>query len=441
MSAFRRQRGSVLVLTLWLAAGLCAAALMAGHTAVLRHRRDAHLQASLEADHAVEGMLRYLLEVLGDVEEEGTLPDRESYEAEDVAIGNCRVWLLGRGADVSASAPTYALEDECSRLNLNRAEPEMLEALPGMTAEFAAAIGDWIDEDADISAGGAESETYLALDPPYVAKDANVETVDEIRLVNGVEALILTGRDRNRNTIVEPWERDFAEEYKERFQDVADLGVLAFLTVHSREPNLAADGSERVDLNGNPQQVRQTLVQLFGSRGTVMAADAGVGSTRFRSVLEFCLRAGVREGEADQAFDRLTVDSGSRIVGRVNVNTAPVDVLACLPGVGSDVAESLVAYRGEGDETPSNPMWLAGAVGEDVAVAMGPYVTARSYQVAADIVAVHAGGHAFRRIRFVIDTTTGSPVVVSRRDLTNLGWPLGEELYRELVAPLPEDES
>jgi DNA uptake protein ComE-like DNA-binding protein len=434
MTAPSAQRGSVLVLTLWLAAGLSVGALLAGHVAVLRYRGHAYQGAVVRAEHATDAGMCYVEQLLTALVEAGQMPDPEDYAAADLWIGECRLWLLGRSADKDASEPVFALQDEAGKLNLNTATREMLEALPGMTPELAAAIIDWRDPDDEISADGAESETYLARDPPSMAKNAPFESVDEVRLLNGADARLLTGRDRNRNTLVEPWEEELAQSTQERFQEVPDLGLLDLFTVHSREPDTSATGQARTDLNGDARAVRQVLQELFGERGEAMAAAAGLGSARLGSVLEFCVRARATDTEATGLFDRFTVSTAQgAVVGRVNINTASVAVLACLPGVGEDGAERLSAYREQNTATLTTPIWLARALGDEAAIAAGPYVTSRTYQVAADLVAVAPFGHAFRRTRTVFDLTTGKPVVVSRRDLTHLGWPLGAGLHASLV--------
>jgi len=66
---------------------------------------------------------------------------------------------------VNAERPSFELVDEASKLNLNTATVEMLQLLPGMTPELAAAIVDWRDSDSDVTTGGAEDEVYLRLNP------------------------------------------------------------------------------------------------------------------------------------------------------------------------------------------------------------------------------------------------------------------------------------
>jgi len=79
----------------------------------------------------------------------------------------------------------------------------MLEYLPRMTPELAAAIVDWRDSDSTISPSGAESETYGQMRPAYQCKNANFETTDELRLVAGATMEILSGEDANLNGIID----------------------------------------------------------------------------------------------------------------------------------------------------------------------------------------------------------------------------------------------
>jgi hypothetical protein len=61
---------------------------------------------------------------------------------------------------------------------------------------------------------------------------------------------------------------------------------------------------------------------------------------------------------------------------------------------------------------------------EKLLTAAAAGVTGRGWQYTADIVAVSGDGRAFRRVRYIIDISGGSPRVVHRLDLTHCGWPL-----------------
>ena len=64
----------------------------------------------------------------------------------------------------------------------------------------------------------------------------------------------------------------------------------------------------------------------------------------------------------------------------------------------------------------------------------GPYVTGRTSQVTADVAAVGRHGRGYRRTRFVIDQSTGTPRIIYRRNLAPLGWALGDEIRLALAA-------
>jgi DNA uptake protein ComE-like DNA-binding protein len=128
-----------------------------------------------------------------------------------------------------------------------------------------------------------------------------------------------------------------------------------------------------------------------------------------------------------------------RTIGLVNVNTAPAQVLACLPGMTADSAAQLVAARSSASlSSPTDISWVSSA---GVGASITQYITGTSYQYSADIVAVSGDGRSFKRVRIVVDCRTSPAIIVYRKDLTNLGWPLPEEVRTSLRAGkgVPQD--
>src|ERR1700710_2537769 len=70
---------------------------------------------------------------------------------------------------------------------------------------------------------------------------------------------------------------------------------------------------------------------------------------------------------------------------------------------------------------------------------IGPFVTGQSFYYSADIVAVSGEGRAFKRARIVVNARSSPPVIVYRKDLTYLGWPLSPDILTSLRKgqPLP----
>lgn len=85
----------------------------------------------------------------------------------------------------------YGLLDEQSKLNLNSASLPMLERLPEMPVEVAAAIIDWRDADDIPLSRGAESAYYLSLPVPYECKNADFESLEELSLLRGMTGEIM----------------------------------------------------------------------------------------------------------------------------------------------------------------------------------------------------------------------------------------------------------
>jgi len=440
-----RSRGAALIVVLWISLGLASLALLFGNTMMLEYRAADNTAAALESTQAIEGARSYVSFVLANLEEPGKMPDVESYESDDVAVGDAAFWLIGRGGASEREsrgeddAPVFGLVDEASKLNLNTATREMLEALPGMTAELAAAIIDWRDADEELTPDGAESQNYLLGDPAYNCKNSRFETVEELRLVKGGDWNVLCGEDANRNGILDPNENDGAATPPDDNQDGRlDPGILEYVTVYTREPNVREDGSPRINVNGNRSAVEQLLREKFGdARAAEIQAATGSGGN-FSSILQFFLRSRMTPEEFAQVNDALTATDNDALEGLVNVNTAGAEVLACLPGIGEAFAEQLTAYREGKDEELDSPAWVTKVLDEPSAIEAGPYITARTSQFSADAAAVGHEGRGLTRTLLVFDASGEEPAVVYRRDLTGLGWPLGRSVRERLAADAKE---
>ena len=75
--------------------------------------------------------------------------------------------------------------------------------------------------------------------------------------------------------------------------------------------------------------------------------------------------------------------------------------------------------------------WVITALGEK-ARGLGSSITTRSLQYSADILAVSGNGRSFNRVRVVFDNSTGTPQIVYRRDVTDRGWPMDQQILANL---------
>lgn len=405
----------MLIIVLWATLGIVAVTLLFADTTRLEYQAADNALAGLQAEQAIAGTRHYLAWVLENIAEPGRMPDIEEYQASGIEVGEGLAWLIGRGSDDRARSPVFSLVDECSKLNLNTATQEMLETLPRMTPDFAAAIIDWRDADSDPTPGGAESETYLLRDPRYPCKNSPFETVEELHLVQGATWDILYGEDINGNGVLDSNEDDGdLTSPDDNRNGQLDFGILEYLTVYSREPNQSEGAAARRNVN----------------------EDSGPGrpNARYASMLEYYIRSGMAPDEFMEVEDTITVSDEPFLEGLVNVNTASEQVLSTIPGIGAEYAQSLVAHREGLTDALQSIIWVLDVLDEESAIQAGPYITDRSHQYSADIAAVGRQGRGFRREMVVFDTSSGEAKILYRRNRADLGWPLTAAVRETLVS-------
>ncbi|MHB0937623.1 MAG: helix-hairpin-helix domain-containing protein [Armatimonadota bacterium] len=227
----------------------------------------------------------------------------------------------GTGA-VDETAYEVAIEDEAGKLNLNTATREQLGAL--FPAEVADAIIDWRDEDGIPGAQGAEEEYYAELSPPYHCKNAPFTTVGELRLVAGVDDDLL------------------AEQVTEDGKTREDL-----LTVSSSDSNTDAEGQPRLNINtASKEEFTERCGDVLSSQD-IDAIIRRRGSRQFASPADLLQISRLGRNKVAQVYDRLTTSDAETRIGLINLNTAPAEVLALLPGMTESAVQAIIARRDE----------------------------------------------------------------------------------------------
>ena len=419
--------GTVLIVTMWVVLVLAGLALVFTHAMRVELRASANSRASRCADAAARGAIELARAIAAG--------DADAVNAcEAAAVGNAYVWLIMPDFEDDRK-PAYGLIDLAGRVNINTAPLEMLLKLPGMTSELAASIVDWRDPDDDVTPGGAENEYYLLLDEPYQCKNAPFESVEELLLVKGATHAILFGEDTNRNNMLDDNENDADLSLPhDDSNGRLERGLLPYITVHSRERLEPPDGKQMVNINESPSRsgLNSLLREVITTDRYFQVMDRVRSGRPYANLLDFYVRAGLTRDEFDAIVGQLSTTNDEEIAGRVNINTAPEAVLACLPSLDAADASALAAHRGDGDTGLDTIAWVLDILPEEKAVAIGGDITTSSYHYAADIVAIDSTGRGYARRRVVIDLLDGSPRVVVQTDLTRLGWPLDRSIMESL---------
>lgn len=427
-SKSQRRQGSVLIIVMWIALGLVTIALLFGHSMMLSFRAAENQAAGWQAEQAIEAGLRYAMYLIKNLEEPGSIPVLETYQAGPVPVGEARFWFVGRANSyLGTTFPVFGIQDEAAKLNLNTATVEMLELLPNMLPQFAASIVDWRDEDDDPTEDGAESSTYLQRDPPYEAKNAPFDSIDELHLVNGADPVLLYGEDINRNGILDPNENDGDLTYPLDNKDGRlDPGLLEYVTVFTTAPDTEAEDSRQIDINNDEDDELGTLLQDTFGEERAQELTTPDGQT-FESLLEYFNASNMTAEEFAQIEGQLTVSNEEIEGGLINVNTASEAVLACVPGIGIENASSVVAQRQSNDPGTATITWISDILEEDAVNEASPYLTGTTSHYLIDIAAVGRGGKGYRRTQFVLATDGEEPRIVARKNLPRAGWALGEQ--------------
>jgi general secretion pathway protein K len=186
----RDERGFALVITLLITALLVALSVefvdeVFVDTSARQNFTDGQ-QASLLADSGMTGGIRLLQ--LG-------LSTRDYSSLADLDLLAKMLQIADEKGNIQVT-----FEEESGKLNINAiVSPngdlhhpyydiaERLFKKLGLSPELLDAVVDWIDKNDDPRPGGAETNYYQTLKPPYAAKNNYLETFEELRLVKGFD--------------------------------------------------------------------------------------------------------------------------------------------------------------------------------------------------------------------------------------------------------------
>lgn len=401
-----RAAGSVIVSLLWCLALLALLVVGILHSATMDLRLAGHFRDRLQARYlALAGIERAKALLYQDARDRtrsalshrGSLANDPS-QFRDIEFGR-GTYRVFRGARADEGGGlVFGVADEESRLNLNQADAATLARLPSMPAEVPPAIMDWRDGDNAVTPGGAEADYYASLRPPSRPRNGPFLSTRELLMVRGLPRDLLLGDDTHDTGLREATGDDADDDPSAAAAVVP--GWISLLTVHSGVHNTSAAGVDRVNLQSADEA---TLTGIRGLTPEIAKAIiAHRGQNRLESIANLLdvgppprtdqpgapapsgprplpgpnVLPGAGPGPGPGAgggpapglpgrgggpnpdgpklidvnllidiADQVTTDDASLQEGLVNVNTASLEVLACLPGVDRQLAQAIIAYR------------------------------------------------------------------------------------------------
>jgi DNA uptake protein ComE-like DNA-binding protein len=308
-----------------------------------------------------------------------TTVDPTTIPAEAIPVGTGYFWLLNPDPTQDHTYQ-FGIADESGKLNLNSATATQLQNIPNMTQELATSITTWLQSVNSSSSSGSSSSSSSS--STSTAGPLRYESVEQLLLVDqNLTQQLLYGYDLNHDGVIDQSEQTAAGGAAVTDGVTSDSrGMFNYLTVYSTTAQAGAVGT-----------IAPTITR--GRNGATVSPQT---------------------------------------IGLININTAPLQVLECLPGLTQSDATTLISYRTS--QQPTGTKWVAQALTQNKASAIAPYITGVSYQYSADIVAVTGDARAFKRVRIVVDCRVQPAKIVYRRDLTSLGWPLPPEVRDSMRA-------
>jgi len=404
----RNANASILVGLLWCLALLSVVVIGVLHTArldllVVKNYGD-RIQAHYLALAGVEKAKALLFQNAKDRSRNGKNHTGEIYDDaqqfRDVSFGRGQFRVIRRGRQDEGGGIIYGVSDEESRLNINQASVDQFTNVLGMTPDIAAAIIDWrSDDNSPITPGGAKSDYYSSLQPPYLPRNGPFQTVRELLMVRGVTAELLFGQDADQNGLLST-DGDGGDAMPSDTQGNAleDAGWSALMTVDSTVDDVSAAGQDRVNIQ-TADEAALTGVSGITS-GIAKAIIAYRGQNQFKTVIDLLDVVAPNQSQSGRTnassstptgpkvisedllrdvADELTAASAQSLPGVINVNTAGIDVLTCLPGVDRQLAQAIISYRQSEGFLP-NVAWLLKVPGmtRDILKQIAPLVSVRS---------------------------------------------------------------
>jgi type II secretory pathway component PulK len=348
------RKGLVLIAVLWVAVVLIVIVVAAGRNSQLDTKVRFANTDQMHCKWASRAGVEKAVAILNTDQSKNSDSLTDSWsdndeELSNIELGQCRV-----SVDVI---------DEAGKLNINTATKKQLLGLENMTEEIADAIIDWRDKDDTPSQSGTEGGYYENLRHRYKIRNGPLRTTRELLLVKDVTPELLYGEDRNFNGKLDYNERDGQTNLPlDNGDDKLDQGWIAYLTCYSVDNNKDAQGNDRVDINEADEAALEKSLDIKKSYAKWIVENRPKDKEKYKSIADLINdKSPKKSSDKDsktaeplsletfsKIADKLTITKDKQIAGRVNINTAPKIVLACLLGGDDDakkLADEIITYR------------------------------------------------------------------------------------------------
>ncbi len=232
--------------------------------------------------------------------------------------------------------------DNAARIDLNTVTEDHLANL-NLTQEQIDSFLDWRDVAVDSRPQGAKDDYYNGLARPYNAHENQLQSVYEILDIKGFTPQnVFFPVDNTTSTAAS--------------SAVSDLALIELITTQNFSAARTPEGDGRVNVN-NPQLNAQNFSQQaqipLQTAQQIIAQRAVQPNATYTALSQVLNVPGIANNQAvvRSVLDRMTVSPGEQLSGKINVNTAPEQVLQTIPGISQDQATQIADSRPTGGYT------------------------------------------------------------------------------------------
>ncbi|RYG35581.1 hypothetical protein EON81_12290 [bacterium] len=398
----RRDRGASFVITLAILAGLV---MVLASTVANQRQGFQDVLSRIEGDRAdmmaSAGIQRSMAAITASASGTGSNTSSTS-SATDTSTNLNQEWAtLGDKGNESfvVGGGSFRMEivDASSLLNINTIKEDQLDRLP-LTQEQ---IDSWLDYreiGTTARAQGAKDEFYQGLTKPYNAALKRLETVDQLLQVRGFTPATLYKVSENQSTTGTTITG----------ADGGDLILSDILTASSYSPNTNEEGQAKTNVNAQgtnaqtllaaPLSLPQNLAEQIASRKNW----TGIGEI-------LALPGATSADVAKRILDNLSISAGTRIEGKINLNTATEPVLSAIPQLTTDMVQSILQRQNQGFATLGELADVPGFSGTQLQDTADLFtVSSQSFLVRV----IGKAGSQTRAIEAFVEVREGVPVIV-----------------------------
>jgi len=376
MTRRRPRTGSVILVVMW---AIAIGAIILSSVQLYSYRQSMLGRVALgrvQARWAARGGLEYAIAIMADHTVEPVPGDAFAMVRDLDAFADGRDSLVIGGVIVGGYDIRHHSDgrswvgpmDEHSKININAAleNPNLLANLENISPDIVDAILDWIDEDDEERALGAERHYYQSLSMPYKPRNGRMRNIAELELVAGVWPEYLRGEDWNLNNRLDPNEDDAMRTWPPDEPDQRlDAGWSGMLTTYSVSGGLAESGLPRIDLRRTTPEDLIERLDITEEQAASLMTFAREANSRMSGLLTRQMEQqasaaarGSRGSSVESAEPTLTNDelravlaevtigdSTQRTIGKLNINTVSEAVLLQLLQDREYLADEIIYLR------------------------------------------------------------------------------------------------